>query len=216
MASLSRSLQRENDKAAGERTRDDIEHLAKQVDDILAKAWAVTLDQVGEEVTVGSPPPKRRLNQKGHIRRTVGKKFKMLLKQESTLRRVHRKVEQCVKDAGELTAGLEQETRKVLNIPQKGEVGHSNATPLEIQNRLREALANSTRERRHMLQAHDRDGKLKRLKQFQLMLAQTPKRAHRYLFESGEKHKLDNVRLSTGELISDPAGIRAEVERVYG
>ena len=56
-----------------------------------------------------------------------------------------------------------------------------------------------------MLQAHDRDSMLKRLKQFQLMLAQTPKRAHRYLFESGEKHKLDSVRLSTVELISDPA-----------
>eukprot|EP00959_Pyramimonas_sp_CCMP1952_P445096 9320119-Pyramimonas_sp.AAC.1 len=36
-----------------------------------------------------------------------------------------------------------------------------------------------------------------------------------YLFESGEQHQLNNVRLSTGELISDPAGIRAEVERVY-
>eukprot|EP00959_Pyramimonas_sp_CCMP1952_P265277 5547196-Pyramimonas_sp.AAC.1 len=67
-----------------------------------------------------------------------------------------------------------------------------------------------------MLGAHDRDSKLKRLKQFQLMLAQTPKRAHRYLFESGERHQLDSVRLSTGELISDSAGIRAEVERVYG
>eukprot|EP00976_Prorocentrum_cordatum_P015167 304543-Prorocentrum_minimum.AAC.1 len=61
-----------------------------------------------------------------------------------------------------------------------------------------------------MLGAHDRDSKLKRLKQFQLMLAQTPKRAHRYLFESGERHQLDSVRLSTGELISDPSGIRAE------
>ena len=43
VASLSRSLQRENGKAASEHKRDDVEHLAKQVDDILAKAWAVTL-----------------------------------------------------------------------------------------------------------------------------------------------------------------------------
>eukprot|EP00976_Prorocentrum_cordatum_P019871 402834-Prorocentrum_minimum.AAC.2 len=48
------------------------------------------------------------------------------------------------------------------------------------------------------------------------MLTQSPKRAHRYLFESGERHQLDSIRLSTGELTSDPAGIRAEVERVYG
>ena len=149
-------------------------------------------------------------------RRAIGKKYKLLLKQESTLRRVHRKVVQCVEDAGELTTSLEQETRGILNVPQNGEVGHSNATPSELQDRLREALANSTRERRHMLRAHDRDGRLKRLKQFQLMLTRTPKRAHRYLFESGERHQLNNVRLSTGERISDPAGIRAEVERVYG
>ena len=57
VANLSRSLQRENGKAASEHTRDDVERLARQVDDILAKAWAVTLDQVGEEVTVGSPRP---------------------------------------------------------------------------------------------------------------------------------------------------------------
>eukprot|EP00976_Prorocentrum_cordatum_P050341 1016049-Prorocentrum_minimum.AAC.1 len=175
---LSRSLRKEGGRTVSESTRGYIERLANQVDNILARAWAVTLDQVGEEVTVGSPPPKRRLNQKGHIRRAIGKKYKLLLKQESTLRRIHRKVVQCVENAGELTTGLEQETRGILNVPQNGEVGHSNATPSELQDRLREALANSTRERRHMLGAHDRDNKLKRLKQFQLMLTQTPKRAH--------------------------------------
>eukprot|EP00959_Pyramimonas_sp_CCMP1952_P330923 6929876-Pyramimonas_sp.AAC.1 len=88
---LSCSLRKEGGRTVSESTREYIERLANQVDNILARAWAVTLDQVGEEVTVGSPPPKRRLNQKGHIRRAIGKKYKLLLKQESTLRRIHRK-----------------------------------------------------------------------------------------------------------------------------
>ena len=140
---LSCSLREEGSRVVGESAWGYIERLADQVDSILTKAWAVTLDQVGEEVTVGSPPPKRRLNQRGHIRRAIGKKYKLLLKQESTLRRVHRKVVQCVENAGGLTTGLEQEVRGILNVPQNGEVGHSNATPSELQDRLREALTNS-------------------------------------------------------------------------
>eukprot|EP00959_Pyramimonas_sp_CCMP1952_P220262 4605194-Pyramimonas_sp.AAC.1 len=73
-------------------SRETVEHLANQVDNILARAWAITLEQVGEEITVGSPPPKRRVNQKGHLRRATGKRYKMLLQQESSLRRVHRKM----------------------------------------------------------------------------------------------------------------------------
>ena len=118
----------------------------------------------------------------------------------------------CVADASGLTAGVEREARGVLHLPISGEVGYSDATPTELQDRLKEALANSSRERKHMLRTHDRDGRLKRLRQFQVMLTQSPKRAHRYLFESGERHQLDSVRLSTGELTSDPASIRAEVE----
>eukprot|EP00976_Prorocentrum_cordatum_P022715 464578-Prorocentrum_minimum.AAC.1 len=69
---LSCSLREEGGRVVGESAWGYIERLADQVDSILAKAWAVTLDQVGEEVTVGSPPPRRRLNQKGHIRRAIG------------------------------------------------------------------------------------------------------------------------------------------------
>eukprot|EP00959_Pyramimonas_sp_CCMP1952_P458364 9476493-Pyramimonas_sp.AAC.1 len=42
---LSRSLQKEGGRTVRELTREYIERLAKQVDDILARAWAVTLDQ---------------------------------------------------------------------------------------------------------------------------------------------------------------------------
>eukprot|EP00959_Pyramimonas_sp_CCMP1952_P005769 120803-Pyramimonas_sp.AAC.1 len=48
---LSRSLRDMGGRATGRLTREYIEHLATQVDGILARAWAVTLDQVGEEVT---------------------------------------------------------------------------------------------------------------------------------------------------------------------
>eukprot|EP00976_Prorocentrum_cordatum_P034336 698296-Prorocentrum_minimum.AAC.1 len=48
---LSCSLQKEGGRVMGESEREYIERLADQVDRILARAWAVTLDQVGEEVT---------------------------------------------------------------------------------------------------------------------------------------------------------------------
>eukprot|EP00959_Pyramimonas_sp_CCMP1952_P355237 7440925-Pyramimonas_sp.AAC.1 len=39
------------------------------------------------------------------------------------------------------------------------------------------------------------------------MLRTCPKRAHRYLFESAENHKLDGVRLSTGEVSTEPEDV---------
>eukprot|EP00959_Pyramimonas_sp_CCMP1952_P463401 9484865-Pyramimonas_sp.AAC.2 len=63
------------------------------------------------------------MNQKGHIRRATGKKYKMLLKQESNLRRVHRRMVQCMADASVLTASVEREARGVLHLPTSGEVG---------------------------------------------------------------------------------------------
>eukprot|EP00959_Pyramimonas_sp_CCMP1952_P446173 9341412-Pyramimonas_sp.AAC.1 len=39
------------------------------------------------------------------------------------------------------------------------------------------------------------------------MLRSCPKRAHRYLFESAENHKLDGIRLSTGEVSTEPEDV---------
>eukprot|EP00976_Prorocentrum_cordatum_P019870 402834-Prorocentrum_minimum.AAC.1 len=88
----------------------------------------------------------------------------MLLKQESTLRRVHRRTVQCMAGTSELAADLKREIRGVLHIPNNGELGYSGTTPTELQDRLREALANSTMERRRMLRTHDKDNRLKKLK----------------------------------------------------
>eukprot|EP00959_Pyramimonas_sp_CCMP1952_P340011 7120863-Pyramimonas_sp.AAC.1 len=64
----------------------------------------------------------------------------------------------------ELAADLKREIRGVLHIPNNGELGYSGTTPTELQDRLREALANSTMERRRMLRTHDKDNRLKKLK----------------------------------------------------
>eukprot|EP00959_Pyramimonas_sp_CCMP1952_P182719 3821275-Pyramimonas_sp.AAC.1 len=42
---------------------------------------------------------------------------------------------------------------------------------------------------------------------FRQMLRSCPKRAHRYLFESAENHKLDGIRLSTGEVSTEPEDV---------
>ena len=58
--------------------------------------------------------------------------------------------------------------------------------------------------------------RLRRVQHFRRMLDVNPKKAHRYIFESGEKKPLDHVRLATGEVSADPGTVIREVERTYG
>ena len=51
-----------------------------EVDNLLAKAWEITLREVGETVTIrGTHPVKGRSNQSGHLRNTNKRTYKQLL-----------------------------------------------------------------------------------------------------------------------------------------
>ena len=50
------------------------------VDSLLAKAWEITLREVGETVTIGETHPvKGRSNQSGHLKNTIKRTYKQLL-----------------------------------------------------------------------------------------------------------------------------------------
>ena len=68
---------------------------------------------------------------------------------------------------------------------------------------------------KQVLKKHDKERTLTKLKRFQRLLFENPKRAHRWIFEGGENKKLDSVRLATGELDSSEEGVIREVTRVY-
>jgi hypothetical protein len=59
---------------------------------------------------------------------------------------------------------------------------------------------------KQVLTKHDKERTLMKLKRFQRLLFENPKRANRWIFEGGESKKLDSVRLATGELDSSEEG----------
>ena len=61
---------------------------------------------------------------------------------------------------------------------------------------------------------HDKERTLTKLKQFQRLLYENPKKTHMWIFEGGESKKLDSVRLATGELDSSEEGVKREVTSI--
>ena len=103
-----------------------------------------------------------------------------------------------------------------LGLPGVEEPSYKRADEGELETLARERLSRAKKGVRKILETHDKDRRVRRTRHFRYMLETNPKKAHRYIFESGEQKPLDHVKLSTGEVSVDPERVIQEVERVYG
>jgi hypothetical protein len=157
---------------------------------LLQKAWGITLDTIGEEITVGPAAPRGRTTQSGYLKNTEKKRYARL---RDRLRTVKDKLRRA------------QRTHEGLDPPLE---------PTDLTN-LTIELKNTKHQIKQVLHRHNKDRQVKALEKFQTMLYENPKKAHRYIFESGERKRLDHVKLSTGSIDASKEGVIAEVTRQY-
>ena len=183
-----------------------VAELSTAVDTILTAAWEITLQEIGETVTIGPrhPIPRRR-HQRGHLRNTDKKRMRILRTHTRSVRRAARSV-----DKKDPTPEQAEHIGELLNKSFPADVSSAH-----IRQELLEALRESKRNITHLLRTHDRKGRLATLRRKQQLLRDNPRKAHRYIFESGERKPLDHVRLSTGEVVTTPEGVIDEVTKVY-
>lgn len=65
---------------------------------------------------------------------------------------------------------------------------------------------------RSLYRKHERRQAWKRVKHFRHLLRESPKVAHRYLFETGEKNTLEGVRTAAGEVVTSEKDLLKSVE----
>ena len=184
--------------------------ISRMVDTLLTNAWEITLREVGETVRLGPAHPiRRRANQSGHLKNTSKKKYKQLLRHLHKVRRTIRAVSKVTK-ATPTPAQLE-EIQQILQREMPTRETSENTTWESLQLDLVDTRTSI----RQILTRHDRERTLTKLKKFQRLLHENPKRAHRWIFEGGDRKELSSVRLSTGELCSTPEEVIREVTKVY-
>jgi len=187
-----------------------IQEISIEVDNLLAKAWEITLREVSETVTIGDTQPvKGKSNQSGHLKSTSKRTYKQLLthlrKVRTTIKAINRSTHSTPK-AEHIT-----EIHKILRKPPPTD----DTTPTDAWEALHQNLSDTRTSLKQVLTKHDKERTLTKLKRFQRLLFENPKRAHKWIFEGGESMKLDNVRLATGELDSSEEGVKREVTRVH-
>ena len=148
----------------------------------------------------------------GHLRKSLAREHTTLRKHITTTRRLLRTL--CHPDKGPTEHDL-REIHRLTRTP------HSEATPglsdpETVISMLQTDLRRSVLRKQQILRAHDRAATLKSRLRFRRLLSENPKLAHRYIFEGGgERKQLDHIRLSTGEILSNPEDIVDKVTEVY-
>eukprot|EP00959_Pyramimonas_sp_CCMP1952_P226684 4739777-Pyramimonas_sp.AAC.2 len=77
------------------------------------------------------------------------------------------------------------------------------------------ALKQTRTDIRALYKKHEHRQAWKRVKHFRNLLRGSPKAAHRHLFETGERHSLEGVRLATGEITTSEDDLLKEVEKHF-
>jgi hypothetical protein len=154
-------------------------------------------------------PIKGRSNQSGHLKNTSKRKYKHLLKHLQKVRTTIKAVNKITHSNP--TAEHISEIHKILQKPPPTDT----TTPTEAWEPLQQNLSETRVSLKQILTKHDKERTLTKLKQFQRLLYENPKKAHKWIFEGGESKKLDSVRLATGELDSSEEGVKREVTRIY-
>jgi hypothetical protein len=186
-----------------------IRNISGKVDTLLAKAWEITLREVGETVSMGAthPPIKGRSNQSGHLKNTSKRKYllKHLQKVRTTIKEIN-KITHSTPTAEHIS-----KIHKILQNPPPTDT----TTPAEAWEALQQNLSETRVSLKRVLTKHNRERTLTKLIRLQRLLHENPKKAHRWIFEGGESKKLDSVRLATGEIDSSEEGVKREVTRIY-
>jgi hypothetical protein len=154
-------------------------------------------------------PIKGRSNQSGHLKNTIKRKYKHLLKHLQKVRTTIKAVNKITHSAP--TAEHISEIHKILHKPPPTDT----TTPTKAWEALQQNLSETRVSLKQILTKHDKERTLTKLIRFQRLLYENPKKAHRWIFEGGESKKLDSVRLATDDLDSFEEGVKREVTRIY-
>ena len=80
------------------------------------------------------------------------------------------------------------EIHKILRKPPPTD----DTAPTDAWEALQQNLSDTRTSLKQVLKKHDKERTLTKLKRFQRLLFENPKRAHRWIFEGGENKKLDS------------------------
>ena len=197
--------------------REELEGAASQIHDILKKALTTSLEEVGEDVTYTGmmkpgAGPKRRQIQEGYLREVDKRKHKNLQTTHTKLRAALRKKPKDgeASEAPQIYREMEAEIKCLSQENREGTEGEEQWWETAAR-ALKQARVNI----RALYKKHEHRQAWKRIKHFRDLLRGSPKTAHRYLFETGEKHSLEGVRLATGEITTSEEDLLKEVEKHF-
>ena len=128
-----------------------------KVGNLLAKAWEITLREVGETVSMGATHPiKERSNQSRHLKNTSKRKYKHLLK--------HLQVRTTIKAVNKITHSTPtaehiSETHKILQNPPPTDA----TTPTKAWEALQQNLSETRVSLKQILTKHDKERTLTKL-----------------------------------------------------
>ena len=176
-----------------------------------------SLEEVGEDVTYTGmmrpgAGPKRRQVKEGYLREVDKRKHKNLQTTHTKLRAALRKKPKNgeTSEAPQIYREMEAEIKGLNREGLEGE---------QEDERWWETAARALKQARMNIRAlykkHEHRQAWKRIKHFRDLLRGSPKTAHRYLFETGEKHSLEGVRLATGEITTSEEDLLKEVEKHF-